>query len=204
MLQIAADTGFFGAPVEAFLDDRRLMQDIFVAYYVDCEPEHLWVAELDGTLVGYICGSVGGPQVRRQQAQMVRAALFRLVTLRYRIGARSWRYFIRTARAALSGDYPRVDLSGYPAHLHINLMERARGSGLGKRLMQACLEQMVTLGVPGIHLNTTSMNVAAIKLYEKMGFQLLARRRTRLWEPWFPSSEVANLVYGRSLGSPRL
>ena len=63
VLEIAADTGFFGAPVEAFLDDRRLMQDIFVAYYVDREPEHLWVADLDGTTVGYICGSVGGKEV---------------------------------------------------------------------------------------------------------------------------------------------
>ena len=30
VLQIAADTGFFGAPVEAFMQDRRLMQDVFV------------------------------------------------------------------------------------------------------------------------------------------------------------------------------
>ena len=29
VLQIAADTAFFGAPAEAFLDDRRIMQDAF-------------------------------------------------------------------------------------------------------------------------------------------------------------------------------
>ena len=87
VLEIAADTGFFGAPVEAFLDDRRLMQDIFVAYYVDREPEHLWVADLDGTTVGYICGSVGGRAAARGQARTSAAAVLRLVTFRYKVGA---------------------------------------------------------------------------------------------------------------------
>ena len=40
--------------------DRRMMQDVFVAYYIDHEPEHLWVADVDGTVVGYISGSTGG------------------------------------------------------------------------------------------------------------------------------------------------
>jgi len=199
VLEIAADTGFFGAPVEAFLDDRRLMQDIFVAYYVDREPEHLWVADMDGTTVGYICGSVGGRAAARGQARTSVAAVLRLLTFRYRVGALTRRYFLRVASAVLRGEYPHPDLRGYPAHLHINLAEAARGFGLGKRLMDACLNQMTGLGVPGIHLKTTNLNAAAVKMYEKMGFQLLARKRTQLWEPWLPGTEVENLVYGKPL-----
>jgi GNAT superfamily N-acetyltransferase len=199
VLEIAADTGFFGAPVEAFLDDRRLMQDIFVAYYVDREPEHLWVADLDGTTVGYICGSVGGSAAARGQTRTSAAAVLRLVTFRYKVGALTRRYFLRVATAVLRGEYPHPDLRGYPAHLHINLTEAARGFGLGKRLMDACLDQMTGLGVPGIHLKTTTLNATAVKMYEKMGFQLLARKRTRLWEPWLPGAEVENLVYGKPL-----
>jgi ribosomal protein S18 acetylase RimI-like enzyme len=199
VLEIAADTGFFGAPVEAFLDDRRLMQDIFVAYYVDREPEHLWVADLDGTTVGYICGSVGGKEVARAQARTSAAAVLKLVTFRYKVCALTRRYFLRVASAVLRGEYPHPDLRGYPAHLHINLTEAARGFGLGKRLMNACLDQMTGLGVPGIHLNTTSLNAAAVKMYEKMGFELLARKRTHLWEPWLPGVEVENQVYGKPL-----
>ena len=95
----------------------------------------------------------------------------RLVTFRYDVDALTLRYFRRTAGAALSGEYPRVDLRDYPAELHINLAEAARGLGLGRKLMQACLDQMTELGIPGIHLKTTTMNAAAIKLYEKMGFE---------------------------------
>jgi ribosomal protein S18 acetylase RimI-like enzyme len=200
VLEIAADTGFFGAPVEAFLDDRRLMQDIFVAYYVDREPDRLWVADLDGTTVGYICGSVGGRAEARGQTRTSAVAVLKLVTFRYNVGILTRRYFLRVASAVLHGEYPHPDLRGYPAHLHINLAQAARGFGMGKRLMDACLDQMAGLGIPGIHLKTTNLNAAAVKMYEKMGFQLLARRRTHLWEPWLPGTEVDNLVYGKRFG----
>ena len=199
VLQIAADTAFFGAPVEAFLDDRRLMQDVFVAYYVDREPEHLWVAEADGEVVGYISGSAGGARASRGRARTAVAAVLRLLTFRYRVGRLTWRYFGRVAAAVLRGDYPHADLVQYPAELHINLAQAARGLGLGKSLMNACLDQMAALGLPGIHLNTTSLNAAAVRMYEKFGFQLLGRKRTRLWEPWLPATEVENLVYGKRL-----
>jgi ribosomal protein S18 acetylase RimI-like enzyme len=199
VLQIAADTGFFGAPVEAFLDDRRLMQDAFVAYYVDREPEHLWVAEAHGKVVGYISGSAGGARASLGKARTAAVFAFRLLTFRYRVGRLTWRYFSRTGGAILRREYPHADLRLYPAELHINLAEGARGLGLGKSLMNACLEQMVALGVPGIHLNTTSLNAAAVRMYEKMGFQLLGRKRTRLWEPWLPETEVENLLFGKRL-----
>jgi ribosomal protein S18 acetylase RimI-like enzyme len=201
VLRIAADTAFFGAPAEAFLDDRRIMQDAFVVYYVDREPEHLWVAEADGEVVGYISGSTGDRRAAVGKARTAAVFAFRLLTFRYRVGKLTWRYFRRTGGAVLRRDYPHADLKQYPAELHINLAEAARGLGLGKRLMNACLDQMSGLGVLGIHLNTTSLNAAAVHMYEKMGFQLLGRKRTRLWKPWLPDLEVENLVYGKRLAA---
>jgi ribosomal protein S18 acetylase RimI-like enzyme len=203
VLRIAADTAFFGAPAEAFLDDRRIMQDAFVAYYVDREPDHLWVAEANGEIVGYISGSTGDRRAAVGKARTAAVFASRLLTFRYRVGRLTWRYFRHTGAAILRGEYPHADLKHYPAELHINLVDSARGLGLGKALMNACLDQMTALGVPGIHLNTTSLNAAAVRMYEKMGFQLLGRTRTRLWEPWLPGKEVENLVFGRPLGSPR-
>jgi ribosomal protein S18 acetylase RimI-like enzyme len=201
VLQIAADTGFFGAPVEAFMQDRRMMQDVFVAYYVDREPEHVWVADVDGAVVGYISGSTGGSGALWGRGLTAAAAAARFLTFRYDVNAVTLNFFRRTAGAVLGGEYPRVDLSDYPAELHINLAEAARGLGLGRKLMEACLNQMTELGIPGIHLKTTTMNAAAIKLYEKMGFELLGHKRTHLWEPWLPGVEIENLVYGKRLGA---
>jgi ribosomal protein S18 acetylase RimI-like enzyme len=199
VLRIAADTAFFGAPAEAFLDDRRIMQDAFVVYYVDREPEHLWVAVADGEVVGYISGSTGDRRAAVGKARTAAIFALRLLTFRYRVGKLTWRYFRGTGGAVLRREYPHADLKQYPAELHINLAEAARGLGLGKSLMNACLDQMTALGVPGIHLNTTSLNAAAVYMYEKMSFQLLGRKRTRIWEPWLPDAKVENLVYGKRL-----
>jgi GNAT superfamily N-acetyltransferase len=206
ILQIAADTAFFGRPVEAFLPDRRFMQDIFVSYYVDCEGDHTWVAEVDGVVAGYINGSIGADGMTRRRARcavckgrLYAAVLGKVLTGYYRLGRDGWAHIARTVGAALRGEYPRADLRPYPAHLHINVTEGHRGLGLGRQLMQSCLRQMSGLGVAGIHLNTTSLNSGAVVLYEKMGFQLLASRRSYLWESLLPGTEVHNLLYGRRI-----
>ena len=46
--RIAADSAFFGDPIETYLDDRRPFQDVFVGYYTDFEPGYAWVAEVEG------------------------------------------------------------------------------------------------------------------------------------------------------------
>jgi ribosomal protein S18 acetylase RimI-like enzyme len=199
VLQIAADTAFFGDPVEAYMEDRRLAQDFFVAYYLDYEPEHAWIAEVDGIVMGYLTGSTGSSRAARGKAVTIRRAALRFVTLRYRVGPLTRRYALRAARAALAGEYPHADPQLYPAELHINLSEAARGLGLGRRLLDACLGQMTALQLPGIHLNTTSRNQAACRLYEKVGFELLARHRSSVWEPWLPDEPLDNLVYGKLL-----
>jgi RimJ/RimL family protein N-acetyltransferase len=58
---------------------------------------------------------------------------------------------------------------------------------------------MTALHVPGIHLNTTTENEAALRLYEKTGFRVLARRRNSVWVPWLPEKPVENLLYGKLL-----
>jgi ribosomal protein S18 acetylase RimI-like enzyme len=199
VLEIAADTAFFGEPVEAFLEDRRLQSDFFITYYLDYEPQHAWIAEVDGVVVGYLTGSTGDSRIERAKATTVAQAAARLVTLRYQVGPLTRRYAIRAAGAMLRGEYPSVDKSRFPAELHINLSAAARGFGLGSRLLDTCLKQMTELKMPGIHLNTTSRNRAAIGLYEKRGFTVLGRKKTSLWEPWLPGEEIENLVMGKVL-----
>lgn len=74
------------------------------------------------------------------------------------------------------------DLS--PAHLHLNLLPAARGSGLGRRLLEAHLHALEAAGVPGVQLSTTRENTAALILYRKCGFEEVAARLTPLWTPW--------------------
>lgn len=65
---------------------------------------------------------------------------------------------------------------GYPAHLHINLLDNLQGKGLGKALMLTFMEDIQKTGVAGIHLGVDGRNTRAFGFYEKMGF-------TKLKEP---------------------
>jgi RimJ/RimL family protein N-acetyltransferase len=91
-----------------------------------------------------------------------------------------------------------VKLDGYPAHLHINVEAAWRGNRLGERLIKAYLSQLRYLGIPGVHLETTSLNAAACRLYEKTGFRLLEGVQTRLWSH-LGHTEVELRCYGQKL-----
>jgi len=200
VFRIAADTAFFGEPVETFLEDRRLFCDLFYRYYTDLEPEHAWVAVADGQAVGFLMGCVNTPAQRRLWARKILpAATWRILHGKHRLGARSWRYAWGTVRGILHGELLRVDMRQYPAHLYVNVDAAWRGRGLGRRLIEAYLSQLRQLEVPGVYLDTTDMNPAACRLYEKMGFQVVDSRPTRQWGQLVPRP-VVNLCYTMKLG----
>jgi ribosomal protein S18 acetylase RimI-like enzyme len=182
LFRIAADTAFFGAPIETYFDDRRLFLDAFYSYYTDFEPEHCWVAEMSGPVVGFITGCT---DTRMHdvilQKQITPAVIRRVLRGKYGIGWKTLVYALRLGVSDLKKEFSTVDVKLYPAHLHINVDERARGLGLGRELIETYLSQLCGLRIPGVHLMTTSQNAVACKLYEKMGFQKTDVRLTGLW-----------------------
>lgn len=196
--RIAADTAFFGQPVEAFVEDRQLFCDLFFRYYTDWEPEHGWVSCVDEEVVGFLMGCVDSVKYRRWSRRILPKVAWRMVRGDYRIGPRTQRYLRASIRAWLGRENPPVDLTAYPAHLHVNVDARWRGHGGGRRLLEAYLEQLRQLRVPGVHLYTTSLNEAACRLYVRTGFRLVAARRTHFWDGWV-DQPVENRCYGLRL-----
>lgn len=199
VFRIAAETAFFGEPLEAFMDDRRLFLDIFYRYYTDMEPEHGWVACVDGEVVGFLMGCVDTDlRQKRWRAKILPWVAGNIPIGRYRIGKLTLRYVYRLGLAGLRKEFAHADLRMYPAHLHINILAGFRGYGMGKALMQAYLEQLRQEKVTGVHLMTTNLNQSAIRLYERLGFNLVERRVTRLWEGFF-DTPVENQCHGLKL-----
>ncbi len=195
VFRIAADTAYFGEPVEAFLEDRRLFCDFFYSYYFDLEPEHAWVACVDLAVAGFLTGCTD-PHARDIHLRRETGSFaWRLVRGNYRLGRKTVRYILRLVSGSLRREHPVIDLARFPAHLHVNVAAGRRGQGLGRRLIEAYLEQLCALGLPGVHLNTTSENEVACRLYENMGFRLLSSVPTRVWAGMIPRP-VENRVYG--------
>jgi ribosomal protein S18 acetylase RimI-like enzyme len=61
--------------------------------------------------------------------------------------------------------------AAYPAHLHIDLQERARGRGLGRSLIKRLLSDLRERGVVGVHLGVDDANANAIAFYRHLGFR---------------------------------
>jgi len=199
VFRIAADTAFFGQPVEVYLEDRRLFCDIFYRYYTDYEMEHSWVAIVDQEVIGFLMGCIDtAAQQRRWLRTILPSTLGWIMRGRYRLGRRTWRYAAALVRAALTLEFVQCDLKQYPAHLHINIVEMGRGRGIGSQLIDTYLGHLRQLGIPGVHLHTTNLNEAACRLYDRLGFELLEGRRTGMWRS-FIEKEVENRCYGLKL-----
>jgi ribosomal protein S18 acetylase RimI-like enzyme len=196
VFRIAAYTAFFGEPVEAFLDDRALFCDFFYAYYTDLEPDHGWVACAGEEVVGFLMGSTDTrSRPRRWMIRIFPRILPRFILGGYRLGRATLRYGVNLMQGELRGEHLAVDVTAYPAHLHINVSSSWRGQGLGRQLMDAYLGQMRALKIPGVHLSTTSANAAACLLYEGLGFQLLSACPTRRWEGLI-QAPIEERIYG--------
>ena len=64
----------------------------------------------------------------------------------------------------------------YPAHLHIDLLERVRGAGFGRALVAKQLDQLRSRGATGVHLEVATENRNAIDFYRHLGFVELRER----------------------------
>ena len=60
----------------------------------------------------------------------------------------------------------------------MTVTEAARGTGLGRLLMQACIDKAQALGAPRLYLETNSSLAPALGLYRAMGFVDLPHRDT--------------------------
>lgn len=70
---------------------------------------------------------------------------------------------------------PSEVVDAYPSHLHIDLLERARGAGLGRRLIDGLLDILRARGSRGVHLDVAASNANAIAFYRHLGFTEIAR-----------------------------
>jgi ribosomal protein S18 acetylase RimI-like enzyme len=75
---------------------------------------------------------------------------------------------------------PDAVVRDYPAHLHIDLLERVRGRGLGRVLVERQLATLRGRGSAGVHLDVAVDNPNAIAFYRHLGFTEVHRLETSI------------------------
>ncbi len=61
----------------------------------------------------------------------------------------------------------------YPAHLHIDIEPGLTGGGWGGKLLETLANRLKAQHVPGLMLGVSAENTAAIRFYERHGFERL-------------------------------
>lgn len=178
LARVAYDTGFFGESARRYFPDPALFADLWVRPYL--RGGLGFVACAGDGVVGSILGVRSPAAYRRALWGLVPTLAGRALTGGYPRLPGCLPYGWRTLRFA--AEHAPTDL--FPAHLHLNVLEGARGTGLGGRLLDTFLAALAREGVRGVQLSTTRVNVAALALYEKRGFRVWAERQSPLWRPW--------------------
>jgi ribosomal protein S18 acetylase RimI-like enzyme len=69
----------------------------------------------------------------------------------------------------------------FPSHLHINLLPRLQGRGLGRTLIETLLSSLREQGSRGLHLHVARANTRAVGFYARVGFTELPSDGARVF-----------------------
>jgi len=183
LCQIAFDTAFLGQSGSRMIDDKNLFFDLGVYYFFRFEKQHSFVALLDKQVVGYLLSTLNIKRYFWITTLFIVPfiVLPKLLFFRYRLGKKTLRFFFLLALESFLRRIPRAPIQHYSTELHINLAEEARGKGIASQLMQELMVALAKTSIHGIQLNTTSENLAALKLYHRFGFRELVRKPSYRW-----------------------
>ena len=163
-------TAAAGEDASASYRNPDLLGHVFVGPYVVRSPELARVVVDPEGVAGYV---VGAADTRAFEA-WAEAAWWPVLRAQYPElgdGTRDAEVIELIHRPHLADPAIVVE---YPSHLHINLLERARGHGQGRSLVEWLAAELRSAGSRGVHLDVGALNHNAIAFYRRLGFEALA------------------------------
>jgi len=173
---VCLKTGDHGKDGEPFYrDDPDALGRIFVGPYFAFEPELSLILEDEKGICGYAFGALDSKAFYARYEAEWRPVLCARFPMPQGDPAQ-W-----TRAQTVYSWYHRPDYfcpepyEVYPSHMHIDLLERARGCGWGRRMMEQVMDKLRQRASPGAHLGVSVLNTPALGFYQKLGFRELIR-----------------------------
>lgn len=166
-------TGDSGKDATAREDDPALLGDIYAVPYQIYAPRFAFVVEHEGSVVGYVLGALDSCAFyRRLKTEWFPRLAARLPDPgpdegRWR-GSDWARSYIHRPELVFNDA-----LRDYPAHGHIDLLEVARGRGVGRGALEHLMDALREAGAPGMHLQVATDNFNAQAFYKRLGFEVI-------------------------------
>ena len=187
LYRICLATGDSGGDASRLYADHELVGHVYAAPYALFSPRTVFVAEDSDGVAGSI---LGPPDTRAFEAQL-EADWWPDLRRRYpdptNLPRADWsRDQLMCATIHHAPPAPARVVERYPAHLHIDLLPRLQGQGIGARLIDTWLGAVRSMGASGAHLAVGAANPRAIGFYRHYGFremELSSTARTQVH--WF-------------------
>ncbi len=179
LYHICLVTGAAGQDATALHSDKQLIGHIYVAPYAVLEPERALVAEDELGVAGYLVGTLDTERFRTKQERNWWPSLRQ----RY---ANPQPGFTEADKGRISAIMqpeinPAEIVRKYPAHIHMNLLPRLRGQGVGTALVRKWVDGARAAEVSGIHLGASASNNGGIAFWTKAGFIPLMTLGRTVW-----------------------
>jgi GNAT superfamily N-acetyltransferase len=183
LYRICVQTADNGRDGTSMFRDPRLPGHVYAAPYALFEPSLAFVAQDAGGVGGYIVAALDS-QAFEQRLEC------------------DWWPALRASHPEPSQDLAK-DLSppeqfalqsihhpwatpdelarGFPSHLHINLVPRLQGQGIGRQLIATVISALRDQGSHGLHLHVGHGNQRAARFYRHVGFAELPADDVRVF-----------------------
>jgi len=182
---ISLATGHAGGDASHLYRDRKLIGHIYSAPYALLEPGLALVAEDDEGVAGF---AVGTPDTGKWQERLEAEWWPKLRRQYADPAARPVTEWSADQRRTNTIHHPQRTpqqvVEFYPAHLHLNLLERAQGRGAGTMLFSEWMARASRQGM-ATHVGVNSANARAVRFWSRRGFDRLkledAGSGTTIW-----------------------
>ncbi|QMU59276.1 MAG: GNAT family N-acetyltransferase [Boseongicola sp.] len=172
--EISLATGDAGKDARSLHNFPNLIGEIYSAPYAILEPERAFVVEDKLGVAGFVLGTA---DTRGFEAQLDRDWW---PAVRRRCPEPDAGDSAQTEedrrRLEKIHDYPPIPewvVTDYPAHMHMNLLTRARGQGVGRALFQRFVSTLTSEERRKLHIQTNKPNLGGIAFWKAMGFRPL-------------------------------
>lgn len=165
VVEICIATGDAGQDARTTYEHPELLAWIYVLPYIELEPSLAFVATDDLGVAGYLVATLDA----RAFAERLERSWWPALRERYPLDATVRPADRRLVELVHHPSRPPAPAASHPSELHIDLLPRARGTGVGRRLMTTAFDALRAAGSKGVHLGVDRRNERALGFYRHLG-----------------------------------
>ena len=200
---IQLSTYHLGKPIQSLMaHPEKLNKDI--EYYLENEPQSCFVAVDDGKVVGYLLGCLDDKNHEESISSFLGRSIIILFQLPF-MDAKDRRFFWGMIKMIFLTVAGKTEENKFrppkdSGHIHINLLPKVRGKGVGSRLLKEFFKYARSNDAKRIHADSFQTRLNPNKnFWLKNGFKEYCKVQTIMWKDYHPAEKMFLVCYLKEL-----